>query len=72
MGKLLSAQEVAQQLGVSVWTIFRLTRSGKLASVQIGRRRLFAEEDLDELIKIRRQASRIQSAGQLAEGQAED
>lgn len=52
--KLLSAQQAAERLGVSIWTVSRLARAGKLASVVIGRRRLFAEEDLDSFVRITR------------------
>lgn len=52
--KLLSAQQAAERLGVSIWTVSRLARAGKLASVLIGRRRLFAEEDLDSFVRMTR------------------
>lgn len=52
--RLLSVQEVADRLGVSFWTVYRMARSGQLASVRIGRRRLFAMEDLEELIRVTR------------------
>ena len=47
MERLLSAHQAAERLGVSIWTVARLARNGRLPSVQIGRRRLFAEEDLE-------------------------
>jgi excisionase family DNA binding protein len=50
MERLLSAHQAAERLGVSVWTVARLARNGRLTSVQIGRRRLFAEEDLEQLV----------------------
>ena len=51
MEKLMSMQEVADRLGVSFWTVYRISRSGQLPSVRIGRRRLFAAEDLERLIR---------------------
>ena len=51
MDNLLSVEQAAQRLGVSFWTVYRMARTGRLASVRIGRRRLFAEADLEELIR---------------------
>jgi len=51
MEQLLSATEAAERLGVSFWTVYRMARTGELASVRIGRRRLFAVNDLEELVK---------------------
>ncbi len=58
MDNLLSAQEAARRLGVSFWTVYRLARSGRLASVHLGRRRLFAEEDLQALVSATRRERR--------------
>jgi len=51
MDNLLSVEQAAQRLGVSFWTVYRLARSGRLASIRLGRRRLFAERDLEELVR---------------------
>jgi excisionase family DNA binding protein len=56
MENLISAQEAAERLGVSFWTVYRLARNGQLASIRLGRRRLFAEEDLERLIRDTRNA----------------
>jgi len=56
MDALLSVQEAAERLGVSFWTVYRMARNGQLASIRIGRRRLFAAEDLEELIRTTRRA----------------
>jgi len=61
MGHLLSVHEAAERLGVSFWTVYRLARSGKLASVRIGRRRLIAPEDLEELVRLTRASAREQT-----------
>ena len=54
VGNLLTAQQAAERLGVSFWTVYRMARSGHLASVRIGRRPLFAAEDLEELVRATR------------------
>ena len=59
MGKLLSVHEAAAPLGVSFWTVYRLARGGRMVSVRLGRRTLFAEEDIEELIRTHR--SSVQS-----------
>jgi excisionase family DNA binding protein len=51
MSKLLSIHAAAERLGVSTWTVARLARAGRLASIRLGRRTLFAEEDLEDLIR---------------------
>lgn len=51
---LLSVEQAAERLGLSLWTVYRLARGGSLGSVQIGRRRLFAEEDLEAFVKATR------------------
>lgn len=62
MNQLLSAQETAQRLGVSLWTIYRWARSGRVASIQLGRRRLFSQEDLQALISEARATRSISNA----------
>ena len=57
MSPFLSAQEAASYLRVSIWTIYRWARAGRLLSIQLGRRRLFAEEDLQALVRRARAAS---------------
>lgn len=49
-GPLLRAQEVAALLAVSIRTVRRLARSGKLASVAIGSSLRFRPEDVENLI----------------------
>jgi excisionase family DNA binding protein len=50
LAHLVSAREAAFRLGLSVWTVYAWARAGRLASVRLGRRRLFAEADLHALI----------------------
>jgi len=59
MRPLLSVQEASAFLGVSQWTLYRWARRGRIASVQLGRRRLFAEEDLQAVISAARRASSV-------------
>jgi excisionase family DNA binding protein len=48
--ELVTVQEAAAVLGIGRTTFFKLMNSGKLASVQIGRRRLIARSDIDACI----------------------
>ena len=52
---LLTVHQAAERLGVSFWTLYRMARAGQVASIRLGRRRLFAAEDLDELVRTSRQ-----------------
>ena len=49
----LSTQEAAEFLGVSLPTIFRLTRGGELAHLRIGRSIRFRVEDLEDFLASR-------------------
>ena len=69
MKKLMSVHEAAEQLGVSLWTVYRLARARRLGSVQLGKRRLFAEEDIEELVKSSRE-SRDAHGGEAREPQS--
>jgi excisionase family DNA binding protein len=51
MKRLMSVEEAAKRLGVSLWVVYRLARSGRLQSIRLGRRRLFSDADLAELIR---------------------
>jgi excisionase family DNA binding protein len=55
MDSLLSAEQAAERLGVSFWTVYRLARTGRLASIRLGRRRLFAPQDLERLVRAMRE-----------------
>jgi excisionase family DNA binding protein len=59
MGTLLTVEQAAQRLGVSFWTVYRLARSGRLASIRLGRRRLFDERDLESLIRRTREETSV-------------
>lgn len=53
--RLLTLDEAADRLRVSRWGIRRLINERELPTVQLGRRRLVTEADLDDLIASRRQ-----------------
>ena len=49
----LSTREAAAYLGISLPTLFRLTRAGELAHVRIGRAIRYRPEDLDSFLASR-------------------
>ncbi|MDQ7041120.1 MAG: helix-turn-helix domain-containing protein [Rhodothermus sp.] len=51
MVRLLPLKEVQQRLNVCRTTLWKLRKSGQLPSVQIGRRVLIDERDLDRFIQ---------------------
>lgn len=52
MRKLVySVQEAAEQLGVGRTTVFELIRTGKLASIKIGQRRLVTRADVESFVE---------------------
>jgi excisionase family DNA binding protein len=57
VSNLIGVEDTARRLGISVWTVYRWARAGRLVSIQLGRRRLFAEEDLQKLISTARRAA---------------
>lgn len=46
-----TAEAVAQELGVSVKTVHRLKKKGKIKSVKRGKQDFFLESEIDRLIK---------------------
>lgn len=48
--RLIDAREAASRLGLSIWTVYAWARKGRIPSVRLGTRRLFAVQDLDRLI----------------------
>jgi excisionase family DNA binding protein len=58
--KLCCATEVAQILGISVKTVHKLVRSGKLGCVQVtSRDRRFTEEQIEEYIRSQSREVRV-------------
>ncbi len=49
--RLLSLQQSADWLGISIWSIRTLIHNGSLPTVRIGRRILIDREDLDRWIE---------------------
>ena len=47
---LLNANEVADTLGISIWTVRRLITRGTLPCVRIGRRTLIESSDIQQFI----------------------
>ena len=54
---LLSTNQTARRLGISFWTLGRWARMGLIPSVKLGRRRLFESADIEEFIRMRKNAS---------------
>ncbi len=51
MTRLLTAQEVADRLGVTAAWVWAQTRAGRIPHVQLGRYRRFREEAIEEWIR---------------------
>jgi excisionase family DNA binding protein len=51
MGKLLTAEEVAERLDMKLEWVWAQARKGKIPNVQLGRYRRFREETIDEWLR---------------------
>lgn len=51
MENLVSRAQVAQQLGVSVDTVKRLTYKGALRCVKVGSRAMYSPEEIENFVK---------------------
>jgi excisionase family DNA binding protein len=51
---LLTVNQLAQLLGVSRWTIYRLVRDDELRAVKVGERNRFRPEDVDAYLERQR------------------
>lgn len=60
---LLTVREICERLRVSPATVFRLVRAGTLAPIKIGRRTLFAAEEVEALIDAGRQPRHTSQPG---------
>ena len=49
--QLRSVDQLAKDLGVSRWTIYRLVRAGQLEAVRVGERLRFRPEDVDRYLQ---------------------
>jgi len=54
MAPLLSLREAARLLGISFWSVRRLIKSGRLLSVQVGRRVLLEQTALEQFVAANR------------------
>ena len=48
---LLTVNELAQHLGISRWTVYRLVRSHELPAVRVGERIRFRPADVDAYLE---------------------
>lgn len=53
MSNVYSRLEAAKYLKIGVTTLWRLTKDSQIASIQIGSRRLYREEDLNRFLSSR-------------------
>lgn len=51
MAALMTREEAAEYLSLSVWTLWRLRSEGKLPFVKIGNQIRFRQRDLDEFVE---------------------
>lgn len=51
LGRVLSANAVAKQLGVSVQTVYKWAREGKLRATHVGGRVLFSDAAIQQFIE---------------------
>lgn len=57
--RLLSPKEVAGELGVSVWTVYRLVKKGDLVAIRVGRLLRIPESSLEAFIDLNRKQHRL-------------
>lgn len=51
---MLSVKEAAEELGVSIWTVYRLISKGDLPAVKVGRLLRIPESGIDGYLDLRR------------------
>jgi len=52
--RLLSPKRVAEELNVSIWTVYRLIKRGDLVAIQVGRLLRIPESSLEAFIDLNR------------------
>jgi len=52
--RLLTPKQVAEELNVSVWTVYRLIKRGDLVAIRVGRLLRIPESSLEAFIDLRR------------------
>lgn len=50
MSNLISSQEASKRLGISIWTLYRWSKKGKLSHIRLGKKILFDPQDLEKFI----------------------
>lgn len=48
---LLGAKEASRRLGLSFWTLYAWARTGQIPYIQLGKRKLFDPQDIENFIK---------------------
>ncbi|MEM3448808.1 MAG: helix-turn-helix domain-containing protein [Candidatus Bathyarchaeia archaeon] len=52
--RLLSPKRVAEELNVSIWTVYRMVRRGDLVAIRVGRLLRIPESSLEAFIDLNR------------------
>ena len=52
--RLLSPKQAAEELGVSIWSIYRLIRKGDLVAIRVGRLLRIPESSLEAFLDLKR------------------
>lgn len=52
--RLLSPKRVAEELNVSIWTVYRMVRRGDLVAIRVGRLLRIPESSLEAFLDLRR------------------
>ena len=52
--RLLSPKQAAEELNVSVWTVYRLIKRGDLVAIRVGRLLRIPESSLEAFIDLKR------------------
>lgn len=52
--RLLSPRDVARELNISIWSVYRLIRRGDLVAFKIGRRLRVPESSVDAFLELNR------------------
>lgn len=67
--RVRSIRCVAEELGLSYWTIMRLIKRGELASLKVGSRRLVLVDDVENFLRRKREAAAAELGGRVGGGQ---
>ncbi|MEM2188912.1 MAG: helix-turn-helix domain-containing protein [Nitrososphaerota archaeon] len=56
--RLLSPRDVARELNISIWSVYRLIRRGDLVAFKVGRRLRIPESSVDAFLELARMKPR--------------